>query len=484
MMSPPLEAWSSVGLSVFASRIGTPLIMDAMTTRMCNQRIGSLGYDKVLVEVNADKGLEDHIDVLYKRKDNDEQFAKKIRVEYDWKLPLCSHCKVFGHSDNKCPRLTKPEEQGQDKKKDNEVAVDDEEKLLRQKAKVTWLKEGDKNSTYFHKVLKGRQNRSRIMSICAEDGKRYDNCDVADQFVNHFTGFLGISPSVSKLTEEENEEGLFDIDDNKALARTDSLPNFIKNPRRLSKVSDYRPIACCNVVYKCISKILTNRIKSALNQIFANNQSVFMPGRVITDNILLTQELLKGYNCINGPKRVSFKIDIQKIMTCIATLKFTICVNGERHRHFKKGRGLRQGGPISPYIVTMGFNPIFGENCTIFLGEVLDGETKSDISSIFPFKEGKLPVRYLGVPLVTKKIGVADCKQLVDKVNQKLNDWKNKSLSCVGRAQLIALVLSSTQVYWASVFLLPKTVIKEIEKMFKKFLWNSGDSCKGKANMA
>ncbi|GJZ34419.1 hypothetical protein Tco_0580236 [Tanacetum coccineum] len=60
--------------------------------------------------------------------------------------------------------------------------VMDEEKLLRQKTKITWLKEGDKNSAYFHKVLKERLNRSRIMSICVEDGKRYNNYDVAYQF--------------------------------------------------------------------------------------------------------------------------------------------------------------------------------------------------------------------------------------------------------------------------------------------------------------
>nr|GEZ58362.1 reverse transcriptase domain, reverse transcriptase zinc-binding domain protein [Tanacetum cinerariifolium] len=78
----------------------------------------------------------------------------------------------------------------------------------------------------------------------------------------------------------------------------------------------------------------------------------------------------------------------------------------------------------------------------------LDDDTRSEINNIFPFKEGKLLVRYLRVPLVTKKIRVADCKQLVDKVNQKLSDWKNKSLSYARRAQLIASVLGSMQVYW------------------------------------
>ena len=77
----------------------------------------------------------------------------------------------------------------------------------------------------------------------------------------------------------------------------------------------------------------------------------------------------------------------------------------------------------------------------------LDNVTKSEISDIFPFKDGKLPVRYLEIPLVTKKIGNTDCKQLVDKVQQKLNDSKNKSLSYAGRAQLIASVLPSMQVY-------------------------------------
>ncbi|GJX09285.1 RNA-directed DNA polymerase, eukaryota, reverse transcriptase zinc-binding domain protein [Tanacetum coccineum] len=80
-MNPPLEAWSNKGLSALASRIGSPLIMDAMTTRMCNQWMGSLGYARVLVAAKADKRLEDHIDVLYKSNDNNKQFVKKVQVD-------------------------------------------------------------------------------------------------------------------------------------------------------------------------------------------------------------------------------------------------------------------------------------------------------------------------------------------------------------------------------------------------------------------
>ncbi|GJX09286.1 RNA-directed DNA polymerase, eukaryota, reverse transcriptase zinc-binding domain protein [Tanacetum coccineum] len=479
-------------------------------------------------------------------------------------------------------------------------AADDEEKLLRQKAKVTWLAEGDKNSAYFHKFLKGRLNRSRIMSICAEDGKRYENCEVPGQFVKHFEGFLGIIPDVTKLnkednvlfkktislneanlmireiTEEEIKKALFDIDDNKAPDPNGFTSKFYKKSCQIIRMDFCDAIkeffSSGKLLGECISKILTNRIKVALSQIVDENQSAFVPGRAITDNILLTQELLKGYNCINGPKRCAYKIDIQKaydtvsweflkdimgrfgfpskmtdwITTCISTPKFTICVNGERYGYFKGGRGLRQGDPISPYIFTMVMemlnlivkNEIMKNNtfkyhfscrqlkithlcfsddlimfshedkgsvtilrnalnkfsamsglypnlskCTMFCGS-LNKDAKREISSIFPFKEGKLPVRYLGVPLITKKISVKECKQLVDKVSQKLNDWKNKSLSYARRAQLIASILGSMQVYWGSVFLLPKTIVNDIEKLFKRFLWNNGDSCKGKAKVA
>ncbi|GJR88548.1 RNA-directed DNA polymerase, eukaryota, reverse transcriptase zinc-binding domain protein [Tanacetum coccineum] len=227
-------------------------------------------------------------------------------------------------------------------------AIIDEEKLLRQKTKITWLSEADKNSTYFHKVLRGRINRSRIMSFCDENGTRYENYDVADQLVKHFEGFLGISPAVTKLndadaslfekkvkeedasymikevTEEEIKPAVFDITDDKApgpdgftfkffkkswgiikqefcaavkelfvsgkLLRVvnDTLISLIPKSLTPQKVSDYRPIACCNVVYKCISKILTNRIKKALSYIVDDNQSAFVLRRAITDNILLT----------------------------------------------------------------------------------------------------------------------------------------------------------------------------------------------------
>ena len=72
----------------------------------------------------------------------------------------------------------------------------------------------------------------------------------------------------------------------------------------------------------------------------------------------------------------------------------------------------------------------------------------------------------------------------MDKVKTKVNDWKNKLLSYAGRVQLIASVLGSMRIYWASIFLLPISTVKDIEKVLKGFLWCQGDLGRGRAKIA
>ena len=77
--------------------------------------------------------------------------------------------------------------------------------------------------------------------------------------------------------------------------------------------------------------------------------------------------------------------------------------------------------------------------------------------------------------MVSRKLYKDDCKILIECVRKRINDWRNKCLSYAGRLQLISSILSSLQVYWASIFLLPVNVCDNIDRMLKSFLWAGSD---------
>ncbi|GJZ41493.1 RNA-directed DNA polymerase, eukaryota, reverse transcriptase zinc-binding domain protein [Tanacetum coccineum] len=488
-------------------------------------------------------------------------------------------------------------------------AIKDEENLLFQKAKVEWISEGDKNNQYFHKVIKSRSQAKRICSICDDQGNRLEGNQMEEQFVKHFNQFLGANKGVNgekdfervfgtklskkeamnmvnEVTDNEIKHAMFDIGDNKALGPDGYTSTFFKKAWKIvgddvclvvkeffgsgkllgelnatlvslvpkistpKKVSDYRPIACCNVVYKCISKIITERIKPGLHKLVDLNQSC--DRKTGSSRCCLKIDIAKAYDTIDWKflekclKHFGFhERMVHWIMVCVTTSKLSININGERKGYFASGRGLRQGDRLSPCLFTLVMeiftliirknvylNPKFKfhkgckdirltnlcfaddllvvchgsvdsvstvkeslmefseisrlnpnmDKSTIFFGSVNE-ETKRGILNILPFVVGKLPMKYLGVPLITKRLGSNECKQLVDKVRGRIDNWKNKYLSYAGRLQLIASVLSSLNVYWAGVFLIPKTVIKEIDKVLKGFLWCKGEIKRGMAKV-
>jgi hypothetical protein len=94
------------------------------------------------------------------------------------------------------------------------------------------------------------------------------------------------------------------------------------------------------------------------------------------------------------------------------------------------------------------------------LDQILDG---------FPAIVKTFPCRYLGLPLHQIFLKRIDFVPLIDKVGGKLPSWKGKLMSKAARAQLVKFVLTSVVTYHATVFNLPKWLIKKINKFRRNF---------------
>ena len=63
-----------------------------------------------------------------------------------------------------------------------------------------------------------------------------------------------------------------------------------------NSIKDFRPIACCSLLYNIIAKILTMRLQKVVGTVVDLAQAGFIPNITISDNILLPTELIKGYS--------------------------------------------------------------------------------------------------------------------------------------------------------------------------------------------
>ncbi|GJX44748.1 hypothetical protein Tco_0261424 [Tanacetum coccineum] len=99
-----MTAFSEDRSSVIATKLCTPLMLYSYTSNMFMQSWGRSSYARAMIELRADVDLKDTIMVAMLKLIGEGFYMCTIRVEYEWKPPRCSSCKVFGHVLDEYPK--------------------------------------------------------------------------------------------------------------------------------------------------------------------------------------------------------------------------------------------------------------------------------------------------------------------------------------------------------------------------------------------
>nr|GEX69986.1 hypothetical protein [Tanacetum cinerariifolium] len=302
-----------------------------------------------------------------------------------------------------------------------------EETFLKQKANIEWLRVGDSNSAYFHKAVKGRVSRSRIDVVYDSNGP--------DGYTTAFCkeAWDVVANDVTRVVQEFFTNGKLLKDLNHTIIAL--IPKIEAPP---------------GVPLKLIFRKLMIRLIGGF-----------------------LKQTLMGFGFHDRM--------IHWIMECVTSTSFSLSFNGVLHGYFKGQHGLRQGDPMSPYLFALimeiltlmlqrrvreddsftyhrycdkldiinlcfmddlfffshedadstqvimgaldefklasGLTPSL-PNTTAYFCNVLN-HTKLSILNILPFEEGHLPVKYLGVSLISSRLIYQDCRELIEKVQNR-----------------------------------------------------------------
>ncbi|KAL0373643.1 UNVERIFIED_CONTAM: hypothetical protein Sradi_3280000 [Sesamum radiatum] len=269
---------------------------------------------------------------------------------------------------------TKQQENGL--RKELERLLQPEEILWKQRSKSHWLREGDRNTKFFHAHANKTFRRNQIRRLKNSAGAWIEEEKDIEHHITQYFGriFSSAEPSINEL--ERGVEALtrkvdsnmnadllkpYTIDEITAALSSmaplkspgpDGMPPvFFQNHWHIIKtdvincvfnilhdrvldpklnythivlipknhkpelITHFRPISLCNVIMKITTKCIANRLKPLLDKIIAPTQSVFVPGRLITDNVLIVFEINHFLKNKNWGKagHMALKMDISKV---------------------------------------------------------------------------------------------------------------------------------------------------------------------------
>ncbi|XP_049405105.1 uncharacterized protein LOC125868520 [Solanum stenotomum] len=378
-----------------------------------------------------------------------------------------------------------------------------EESILKQKTQLQCFKEGDANTKYFHALMRGRRGRLFLHKICTDDNVWIQGDDQIAQEMPTLEELKQVVFAMNPNSAPGPDgiggkfyQACWNIIKKDLLAAVQSffcghiMPKFMSHAclvlvpkiEQPNRFTDLRPISLNNFSNKIISKLLSMRLANILPLLRSENQSGFVRGRSITENIMLAQEITHRIKRPKEGDNVVIKLDMTKaydivswsftslvlrrfgfgeffidlIWRIMSNNWYSIIINGHRYGFFHSTRGLKHGFSMEskgPQINLLSFADdviVFTstdrQSMKLIMDTLEEYEHTSDqlinkekshlmvptntpqdiitiIQEVTGFYQKDSPITYLGCPIYIGRQRIIFYSQLVDKVSKKICGW-------------------------------------------------------------
>ncbi|XP_062114518.1 uncharacterized protein LOC133825618 [Humulus lupulus] len=299
--------------------------------------------------------------------------------------------------------------------------------FLIQRSKVTWLQKGDDNNSYFHACIKKRREENRIVSFQNEQGVVIDDYNkVVHHFLDHFRGYMGsTSSAISTINSQCIDLGpCLGIEMQLRLIRKFRKSDVKKALFSIPGTKSLGPDGYGSEFYKAMWQDIGDEISEAILEFFNTGK---IPAELNETVLALVPKIDMPSSALRATQH-----DFKFHPLCKSLKIINLFFADDLIIFCKANKGSVQR-----------VKPIFEDFCS---------------STGLKANQSKSQVYFGGVPNTDKL---------------RLHTWASRHLSYAGRTQLITSVLLGLRNYWMNIFLLPQSIVKEVDKLCLWFLWGN-----------
>ncbi|OMO64558.1 hypothetical protein CCACVL1_21676 [Corchorus capsularis] len=376
----------------------------------------------------------------------------------------------------------------------------------RQRAKQLWIKEGDRNTSFFHKFASNRKAENSVLRIQGLDGIwKTDQEEIEGIFVAYFEKLFTSSRAHMLVDFIEVISTRLSAEQVIVLEKPWTRREIWEALKQMNPTKAPGPNGMTAMFYQKYwdivgNEVLANRLKQILPDIISENQSAFVPGRLIFDNALVAYETVhklkskkcgkEGYMALKLDMRLSYLLnsaDAQGIVQGVA-----VCRAAPRVAHllfandsllfandsllFARANILEADNIMEllrQYEVASG-QCVNIDKSTIYFSNDTDMARREVIKQRLGVSRMLAGDRYLGLPILIGREKKLHFQHIKDRIWKRIKSWHGKLLSVAGRGVLIQAVAQAIPVYAMSCFLFPKSFVHELNMMLAKFWWRHG----------